>query len=512
MNNKYNILYVGLGLKTYKYYIIYMSKTPEEIKALTDIKKIVIDFTRDILVTFPEQKDSLHPHLQTLINDVSVSVSEANANTNVSVSEANANVENTNVSVSEANTNVDEALLYVYTHCKKIYPERFFDILYQNNEVFKTKIEFLPGMDFSLLWLDKDLSEKSRETIWKYLQLLLFTLVSTISDGSSFGDTAKLFEAIDENEFKNKLEETISQMQNVFAASGEVDAEGEEGDAEGDAEQKPNINLNDLPDPKDIHEHVTGMMNGKLGNLAREIAEETAADLNMDLENAGSVNDVFKKLFQNPTKLMSLVKNVGNKLDNKLKSGDMKESELLQEASDIMQKMKSMPGMGDLQSMLAKMGMGHMMPGGGGGGKVNTNAMQANLDRNLKAAKNKERLLAKLEQKKAVAATNSLHSAGVDQSGRQNLVFSKGEEVERSMKSSADNVKPTADNVKPSADNVKPSAKKKNKKKKKTNAVGANAVDAVDANAVDAVGANAVDAVGTNTNVVGTNVDGTESN
>jgi len=480
MNNKYNILYVGLGLKTYKYYIIYMSKTPEEIKALTDIKKIVIDFTRDILVTFPEQKDSLHPHLQTLINDVSISVSEAN------VSEANANA---NVSVSEANANVDEALLYVYTHCKKIYPERFFDILYQNNEVFKTKIEFLPGMDFSLLWLDKDLSEKSRETIWKYLQLLLFTLVSTISDGSSFGDTAKLFEAIDENEFKNKLEETISQMQNVFAASGEVDAEGEEGDAEGDAEQKPNINLNDLPDPKDIHEHVTGMMNGKLGNLAREIAEETAADLNMDLENAGSVNDVFKKLFQNPTKLMSLVKNVGNKLDNKLKSGDMKESELLQEASDIMQKMKSMPGMGDLQSMLAKMGMGHMMPGGGGGGKVNTNAMQANLDRNLKAAKNKERLLAKLEQKKAVAATNSLHSTGVDQSGRQNLVFSKGEEVQRSMK--------------PSADNVKPSAKKKNKKKKKTNA---NAVDAVGANA------NAVGAVGTNANAVDANVDGTESN
>jgi hypothetical protein len=105
----------------------------------------------------------------------------------------------------------------------------------------------------------------------------------------------------------------------------------------------------------------------------------------------------------------------------------------------------------------------------------------------LKAAKNKERLLAKLEQKKAVAATNSLHSAGVDQSGRQNLVFSKGEEVERSMKSSADNVKPTADNV-------KPSAKKKNKKKKKTNVV-------------DAVGANAVGA-----NAVGANVDGTESN
>jgi xanthine/CO dehydrogenase XdhC/CoxF family maturation factor len=129
------------------------------------------------------------------------------------------------------------------------------------------------------------------------------------------------------------------------------------------------------------------------------------------------------------------VKNVGSKLDTKLKSGDMKESELLQEASDIMQKMKSMPGMGDLQSMLAKMGMGHMMPGGAGGGaKVNVNAMKANLDRNLKAAKNKERLLAKLEKNKQDAQAANLKSTGVDTAGRENLVFSKGEQVERSVK------------------------------------------------------------------------------
>ena len=410
-------------------------------KIMSDIKKIVIDFTKDILLTFPEQKDNLNAHLQTLID------TEADA---------------------------DEALAVVYAHCKKVYPERFFDILYQNNDVFKNSIEFLPGIDFSLLWADKDLSDKSRETIWKYLQLLLFTLVSTISDGSSFGDTAKLFEAIDENEFKKKLEETISQMQGVFSAGAEDDTANE-----GTEEAAQNINLEDLPDPKDIHEHVTGMMNGKLGNLAREIAEETAADLGMDMENAGSVNDVFKKLFQNPTKLMSLVKSVGSKLDDKLKSGDMKESELLQEASDIMQKMKSMPGMGDLQSMLAKMGMGHMMPGGGkGGGKVNMNAMQANLDRNLKSAKNKERMLANLEKKREANKLNlqsvNLQSAGIDNAGRENLVFSKGEPAERSA-------------VAPNA--TTSSKKKKNKKKKNKNAsanpVGPNVGPNVEANAVE---------------------------
>ena len=429
-----------------------MSKKDSDTKTLSDIKKIVIDFTRDILVTFPEQKATLHPDLQTLL--------ACDAGAGAGACDAGAG--------AGAGAGASDALLAVYAHCKTVYPERFFDILYQNNEVFATRIEFLPGIDFSLLWADKDLSEKSRETIWKYMQLLLFTLVSSISDGSSFGDTAKLFEAIDENEFKSKLEETIAQMQNIFGkeggGGGEEGEEGEEGEG-GESGPMPNINLNDLPDPKDIHEHVTGMMNGKLGKLAREIAEETAAELNMDMENATSVNDVFQTLFKNPTKLMSLVKNVGSKLDDKLKSGDMKESELLQEASDIMQKMKSMPGMGDLQSMLAKMGMGHMMPGGAGGGaKVNVNAMKTNLDRNLKAAKNKERLLAKLEQSKQ---QRHLTSNGVDSEGRENLVFSKGEQVERSVRPIQS---PGQSAPGQSAPGQSPAKKKKKNKNKNKNA------------------------------------------
>ena len=85
-------------------------------------------------------------------------------------------------------------------------------------------------------------------------------------------------------------------------------------------------------------------MEGKLGCLAKEIAEETAQDLNIDVENTTSVDDVFKQLFQNPSKLMNLVKNVGSKLDNKIKSGAIKESELLQEASDLVNKMKGKIG------------------------------------------------------------------------------------------------------------------------------------------------------------------------
>ena len=274
---------------------------------LTDFKKVIIDMTNDILNTFPEYHETLHADLKQLIS--------LDKDNNL-----------------EYDIEKDESLKNIFLHCKSIYPDKFFDILYQTEGIFtnddKTKsAEFLPGIDFKVIWKE-NISDKTRETIWKYLQLVLFTIITGVSNGESFGDTAKLFEAINQDEFKSKLEETISQMQNVFDMKT-PNKDGSVDDVDDDSKgsmpsmpgmpSMPNINLDDLPNPNDIHEHVNKMMDGKLGKLAREIAEETAADLNINTENAESVNDVFKRLFKNPTKLMGLVNNVGGKLDEKLK-------------------------------------------------------------------------------------------------------------------------------------------------------------------------------------------------
>ena len=55
--------------------------------------------------------------------------------------------------------------------------------------------------------------------------------------------------------------------------------------------------FNQIPNASDLHAHINKMMEGKLGCLAKEIAEETAQDFNIDSDNAGSINDVFKQLF-----------------------------------------------------------------------------------------------------------------------------------------------------------------------------------------------------------------------
>ena len=434
-----------------------------------EFKKVMTDFINDFTTTFPEYSDKLKD------NFVVVSV-------------------NTDGNVIEEEIMDESRVKILYEYSKTVYPVRFFDILYKNAEIFNknndkkddnsnslssVNVNFLPDIDFREVWNTPDISSNTRDTIWKYLQLILFSIITNISDRDSFGDTAKLFEAINEDELKNKLEETIKNMQDLFmgkdhggdsgnskgSGDGSTSNPGSSGDGidmkefekfaeqfknfspesmgidmskfpgfpnfaefnnangtnnasngeagESSSSSSENKQSNEMPNPETIHEHISKLLNGKIGALAKEIAEETAKDfdLGIDMENSENINmsNVFQKLFKNPGKLMSMVKNVGAKLDDKFKKGDIKESELMKEASDLLSNMKNMPGMGDLTSMLSKMGMsglgglGGLAGLGGKGGKINMGALQSHLQQNMKNAKMKERMQTKLQQKQQQA-------------------------------------------------------------------------------------------------------------
>ena len=108
-------------------------------------------------------------------------------------------------------------------------------------------------------------------------------------------------------------------------------------------------------------------------------------------------------MFKNPGQLMGLVQNVGSKLESKMKSGDISEAELMKEASEMIGKMKDVPGMGDVQSMMSKLGMNL------GGAKMNMKGMEARMNQEMKreAAKEQVRKQAAMNQaKRAEAATN----------------------------------------------------------------------------------------------------------
>lgn len=333
-----------------------MSETscPEE------FKKVISDFINDIKMTFPEYAMIINKYFYGEVR-----------------------LQNNNATIS------DEIYDKTFNFCKTKYAPRFFDILYQNTSIFEEDstedTEFLPNIYFKNLWTC-DISDKTKETIWKYLQLILFSAVGKVDDEGQFGETLKLFEAINDGEFKDKLDETFEGIKNMFEDT--KDASGESFD---------------VPNPEDMHEHISGLLKGKLGNLATEIAEEITGDLNIDEANTGSVNDLFSNMIKDPSKLIGIVNKVTNKLEGKIKSGDIKESELLSEATEMMQQMKNMPGMGNMQSLFSKMGMDMF-----GGGKVDTKATEQQLKRKMKLAKTKERIRAKAEANEKAKQMNTL--------------------------------------------------------------------------------------------------------
>jgi len=404
----------------------------EESKSIPEeFTKVIRDFVNDLRTTFPEYETFISKWWK----------DKAHYNY----------IDNEDDRNQAYEKSVAKSTKLLFDFCQKKFPPRFFDILYQNEDMFKQDsdidTEFLPNIHFKNLW-QCDISKNTRDTIWRYLQLIMFAIIGTIENKAAFGDTAKMFEAINGDEFKGKLQETLSHMQNLFDTSGNL------GQGMGSG-----INMENMPDADQIHDHITGMLDGKLGQLAREIAEEAASNLNVDFEDATDMKDVFQKLMKNPTKLMGLVKTVGDKLDGKMKSGELKESELIAEATEIMNKMKNMPGMDNIQAMLSKMGMGGMagMAGlGGKGGKVNMAAMEAQLNSKMKMAKTKERIIAKAQ---AAAKLKTEQEAQHAQQAQQTPKYSEEELLK--LFDSAEKIERTPRGSKPSNDGKK---KKKGKK------------------------------------------------
>lgn len=305
----------------------------------------------------------------------------------------------------EAWQNPDTDIRPLYEYCLAMYPERFFDIIYQNEEMVESanNMMFLPNVDFRMLLTAPGISDNTKEAIWKYLQLILVTIMGNVKSAASFGDTAGLFEGIEEEDLQKKLGETIEGLTDFFkglskdGSSESMEKAFEEmfsGAPECAPEGAPE-GEGAIPNADDLHNHLKSLFDGKIGTLAKELAEEMSGEV-MDMFDDGEVketSDILKKMMRNPKKIMDLVKKIGSKLDDKMKSGSISQEELMKEASDMMAKMKGGAGGKDFQNMMKNMmkSMGGTM----GKGMFDMNKMTTMMGQNAA----KERMRTKLEQR-----------------------------------------------------------------------------------------------------------------
>jgi hypothetical protein len=261
--------------------------------------KVVKDFITDLIGTFPELKEN--SVLASIYNDENQESYQALFDTIISA-----------------------------------FPVHVMNIINENESMFETECILFPGVDFKNLW-NENISDKTKNIIWKYLKLILFIVLGHLNMDENF---TNLLQGMD-------LNKSVEDIKKAFET-------------------------NDM-------KNLDGLMDGKLGSLAKEIAHETIGEIG----DAEMLQDMMK----DPSKLFSLMSSVGDKLDKRIKSGDLKESELISEASELFSKMKDMPGMKQFDGMFKNMNMG---------------ATQARMDENLKRAKTKERLREKLKARQKV--------------------------------------------------------------------------------------------------------------
>lgn len=350
----------------------------------------------------------------------------------------------------------------IIEYCLKVYPQRFFDILYKNDEMFSDKeinTEFLPNIDFAQLFNAKDVSENTQNAIWKYLQIILFSIVGSLKDKDDFGDAASLFSGIQEDDLQDKMKEVFENMEGFFTNLNEDDVQGEDGEnteeTKGEASGETN-EMPQMPNLDGIRDHLQNLFNGKIGSLAKEMAEEISGDFqNMfgseeNFANVRSTKDIFAKLVRNPNKIKEIIKKVTTKLEEKMKSGNVSKQELMKEASEIMKKMKEMGNGGEFEEMMKNMAKTM----GGKGARFNKGAFE----QMARQGQQRERLQKKLEERR---------KAKIIEENNKTIFKIDGETQEKSSLSNEDMDKMQAEmDLENKTQQQNSSNKKKGKKKK----------------------------------------------
>jgi hypothetical protein len=303
-------------------------------------------------------------------------------------------------------------------HFMAVFPERFFDIMNSNMDIFSPEsdanVMFLPDVDFRLLFNCAGVSEGTKTSMWKYLQLLLFTVLGDMKDTANFGETLNMFESMDETDLQEKMKDTMEGLGDFFKGLNDAHEPSEEESSSGPKGFK-------LPKPEVLQEHMKILMEGKLGKLAKELTEEFTGDLKDVFDETEdtkdkSMKDIMAQLMKDPKKIMGIMKKITDKLQHKMQSGDISQEELMKEVASLVEKFKEMGGGEDFMKNFTNGPFAKMFKNMAGGASMNQMAQMG------KQSAMKERLRKKMEERKMREALAS------PQITNKNIVVKIGDE------------------------------------------------------------------------------------
>ena len=225
--------------------------------------------------------------------------------------------------------------------CPKL--EAFLDIVHENEQrISKRDVEFfkveniLEEISFENLW-SKNISEKTRATIWKYFQTFSILTVN-LKSSDELQQALRSLKAGEEIQVKDKA--VASELRKIKRL------------AEGVQESLPSSSNAEA----DLEGMLGGMMDSNIGQIAKEVAET------MDMESMfGGISedtnpmDVMSQMM-NPEKMGKVFQNIGDIMNKKMESGEFNKEDLRKEAEGMYGTMAQNPMFSGMMSGMAEMG------------------------------------------------------------------------------------------------------------------------------------------------------------
>ena len=196
----------------------------------------------------------------------------------------------------------------------------------KDEKLFDIEEELLEGICFKKLW-EKNISDKTKATIWKYLQTFIIININ-LNSSEQLQDALSTMSKDQPINVKDK--ETIENLKKLKKLTKDVKAKEE----------------------TELEDMLSGLMGSNIGSIAKEVASS------MDIEGMfGNVNQD-----SNPMDLMSqmmgsekmgdIFKNINSVMEGKMKSGELNEETLKKEARDMYGNMAGNPLFGNLMGQM----------------------------------------------------------------------------------------------------------------------------------------------------------------
>lgn len=218
--------------------------------------------------------------------------------------------------LENSNLNSDKYVKQFMTSIDKYRTE----ISEKNDKLFKGEesVFLLNGIDFKELWC-KDLSDSTRENVWKYLQTLYVLGRQIVASEEDVSNMLNELNSTDRESLERHQKEMMDMINNMSQMT-----------------QDPNETAQPSPEVENLFN------NGIISDIAKELTGELDLD-KMDMGNPKNMNEAFSNIMGGGggNNFFNLISKVGEKIQKKVETGAINQGDLIKEAHQMMGGLKN---------------------------------------------------------------------------------------------------------------------------------------------------------------------------